>query len=329
MHSGRAWASSTVSVHQGDRLLSRGLVLSNAPAPDLVRHAPPDARRAGPRPVRTRGMRAWSSPMRRPDWSTSPTRSPRTGRRSATSGSEPGSLGEIRRGQPGDRRLVPTGLIIGAALRPHSDVVSVRDAHQTISTGVISHTAHFHDDVDVGRVVAVRTRRLLCRDADASSAGVPFSHATAAWSRPSRRTAWRAGSKANSIRSRVCEGGRSVLLTVEPRPGVPPRDDRQVPRRAGSGGRDPPPPTRPGGIRRAVLAPGCGARLDLTPRQRGARRRQRERGRRGRPESARLRVRPARGARTLPRHQHRGLRPRRRRHRRARPPSSTASWRER
>lgn len=42
------------------------------------------------------------------------------------------------------------GFIIGAALRPHSDVVDVREAHRTISTGVISHTAHFHEPADVG-----------------------------------------------------------------------------------------------------------------------------------------------------------------------------------
>src|SRR5829696_2010919 len=38
MHAGRAWASDTITAKQGDRLLSRGLVLLNAIEPDLIRH---------------------------------------------------------------------------------------------------------------------------------------------------------------------------------------------------------------------------------------------------------------------------------------------------
>ena len=40
MHAGRAWASDTITAYQGDRLLSRGLVLLNAIEPDLIRHGP-------------------------------------------------------------------------------------------------------------------------------------------------------------------------------------------------------------------------------------------------------------------------------------------------
>ncbi len=40
MHSGRAWGSDTITVYQGDRLLSRGLVLLNTVEPDLMRHSP-------------------------------------------------------------------------------------------------------------------------------------------------------------------------------------------------------------------------------------------------------------------------------------------------
>jgi acyl-CoA thioesterase II len=42
------------------------------------------------------------------------------------------------------------GFIIGLAMRPHSDTVNIADAHRSISTGVISHTAHFHEHGDVG-----------------------------------------------------------------------------------------------------------------------------------------------------------------------------------
>jgi acyl-CoA thioesterase II len=147
MHSGRAWASSTVSVLQGDRLLSRGLVLSNAPAPDLVRHVPsmpdvpppeacepagagvifPDAEA---RLVDLPGaVTADGSPVSYVWFRAAPSPDSSAARQAIVAWSQP-------------------GLIIGAALAPHSDVVSVREAHRTISTGVISHTAHFHDDVD-------------------------------------------------------------------------------------------------------------------------------------------------------------------------------------
>lgn len=39
MHAGRAWASDTITASQGDRVLSRGLVLLNAIEPDLIRLA--------------------------------------------------------------------------------------------------------------------------------------------------------------------------------------------------------------------------------------------------------------------------------------------------
>jgi hypothetical protein len=41
------------------------------------------------------------------------------------------------------------GFIIGLAMRPHTHI-NIADAHTSISTGVISHTAHFHDHADVG-----------------------------------------------------------------------------------------------------------------------------------------------------------------------------------
>jgi acyl-CoA thioesterase-2 len=42
------------------------------------------------------------------------------------------------------------GMIIGLAMRPHSDVVNIGDAHRTISTGVIAHTTHYHERFDIG-----------------------------------------------------------------------------------------------------------------------------------------------------------------------------------
>ena len=86
MHSGRAWASDTITAYQGERLLSRGLVLLNTVEPDLMRHSPtmpdvPGPRRGDAQPVDHRVPR-----RRGAAWSTRPTRSAPTGRRRCTSG---------------------------------------------------------------------------------------------------------------------------------------------------------------------------------------------------------------------------------------------------
>src|ERR1700735_471349 len=61
MHSGRSVASSTVTISQGDTLVTRSLVLLSADQPDVIRHA--DAPRAMPSPADSgstvRGEGAW------------------------------------------------------------------------------------------------------------------------------------------------------------------------------------------------------------------------------------------------------------------------------
>jgi acyl-CoA thioesterase len=37
------------------------------------------------------------------------------------------------------------GFTIGAAMQAHPDTVRLSDSHRTVSTGVLSHTSHFHD----------------------------------------------------------------------------------------------------------------------------------------------------------------------------------------
>jgi acyl-CoA thioesterase len=142
MHSGRAWASDTVTVMQGDRMLSRGLVLLNAIEPDLMRHAPamPDV----PTPEDCAPLTAGAV-------------FPRAEMRAAASvGAEPWLAVWVRANDTSEsvaanQAMVAwsqPGFIIGAALRPHADVVDATQAHRTISTGVISHTVHFHDHAD-------------------------------------------------------------------------------------------------------------------------------------------------------------------------------------
>jgi acyl-CoA thioesterase II len=133
---------------QGDRLLSRGLVLANAPAPDLVRHAPAMPDVPGPEGCEpaTAGAVFPGAEARVVDLpeAVAPDGSPVTYvwvRHDESTDSVAAAQAMVAWSQP--------GLIIGAALRPHSDVVSVKDAHQSMSTGVISHTAHFHAPADV------------------------------------------------------------------------------------------------------------------------------------------------------------------------------------
>jgi acyl-CoA thioesterase II len=48
MHAGRAFGSTTVTIRQGDRLVSRSLALLTADEPDFIRHADPAPAVAGP-----------------------------------------------------------------------------------------------------------------------------------------------------------------------------------------------------------------------------------------------------------------------------------------
>jgi acyl-CoA thioesterase len=147
MHSGRAWASDTITAYQGDRLLSRGLVLLNAVEPDLMRHSPtmpdvPGPDDADPNPSITVFPGTESRVVDQPD-------------AVSADGSpamyfwmrHPESYGSVAANQALIAWCQP-GFIIGLAMRPHSHI-NIADAHTSISTGVISHTAHFHEPADV------------------------------------------------------------------------------------------------------------------------------------------------------------------------------------
>ena len=145
MHAGRAWASDTITAFQGGRLLARSLVLHNTVEPDVMRHAPempdvpgPDA--GEPRPL---GMAFPGLEVRYVD-------GPRAGGPPATYiwARSPESYSSVAANQAVIAWSEP-GLIIGAAMAVHTDTVDFGQAHRSISTGVISHTAHFHDHGDV------------------------------------------------------------------------------------------------------------------------------------------------------------------------------------
>jgi acyl-CoA thioesterase-2 len=147
MHSGRAWASDTITARQDDRLLARALVLLNAVEPDLMSHAPlmpdvpgPDA--CAPQPL---GMAFPGVEVRAVEGHGEVGGSP--AKYLWVRGPE--SYDSVAASQAVTVWSQP-GLIIGTAMSVHAESVDFGQAHRSISTGVISHTAHFHEHGDVG-----------------------------------------------------------------------------------------------------------------------------------------------------------------------------------
>ena len=154
MHSGRAWASHTVTAWQSERMMSRGLVLMNTVEPDLMRHGPamPDVARPGAlepdagalvypgvqtRTVADPGAVAPDGTPAMHFWM----------RHEESFGSGAANQAILAWSQP--------GFIIGLAMRPHAEKVRIGDAHRSVSTGVIAHTCHFHERFDVGQWLLV------------------------------------------------------------------------------------------------------------------------------------------------------------------------------
>ncbi|MCE2390737.1 MAG: thioesterase family protein [Proteobacteria bacterium] len=149
LHSGRAWGSETLTAWQGERLLSRGLVLLNADEPDLMRHAAAMPDVPGPEGLAPdSGDFAYADTEVRfvddPE-ATAPDGSPalsfwvRHARSYASVAARQASL-----------VWCEPGLLIALSMRPHADTVRPEEAHHSVSTGVIAHTAHFHERFDVG-----------------------------------------------------------------------------------------------------------------------------------------------------------------------------------
>jgi acyl-CoA thioesterase len=143
MHSGRAFASSTVTISQGDRLCTRSLVLLSADEPDFIRQAelapevaPPDDELAA-----DAGSDGWhvaivgDVDISDPDLVGPPELDVWT--RFAGAPEDPTV----------DQALLAfatDGFLIGTAMRPHAGVGQAQ-SHVTLSTGVIGHTLTFHE----------------------------------------------------------------------------------------------------------------------------------------------------------------------------------------
>jgi acyl-CoA thioesterase len=147
-HDGRAFASHTTTATQGERLIARALVLMSADEPDLIRHSPAMPDVPAPMELEPAAVLAFPGLETRPV--------PSSGRESSGGSPiecfwmrNPSSFDSVAANQAILAWSQP-GSIIGLAMRPHPDVVNIRDAHRTTSTGVVAHTTHFHEPFDVG-----------------------------------------------------------------------------------------------------------------------------------------------------------------------------------
>lgn len=143
IHDGRSFASSAVTISQGDRPCTRSLVLLAADEPDFIRHADPAPAVPGPDacPPASHGSRDWEIRIA-----------------GGVDVADPALVGPPEldvwtrfAGAPDDPAIdqallafASDGFLIGTAMRPHAGV-GQSQAHRTVSTGVISHTLTFHE----------------------------------------------------------------------------------------------------------------------------------------------------------------------------------------
>jgi acyl-CoA thioesterase len=143
--SGRAFGSIAASATQGDRMLSRGLLLLDRGEPDVIRHQVPKMTVGDPDDWdRAEGSGELGVDLRVVDGVDLMS--------SAVTG--PPELYVWVRWQevPGEFEVHQALLswftdpfLIGAAMRPHEGI-GQDQAHETLSTGVITHTLTFHED---------------------------------------------------------------------------------------------------------------------------------------------------------------------------------------
>jgi acyl-CoA thioesterase II len=148
MHAGRSFASSTVTIAQGDRLCARSLVLLSADEPDLIRHADAGPAASPPGDGNGDGADAGSWQVRIVG---------------DVDISDPDLVGPAELdvwtrfpGAPDDPAIAQAllayatdGFLIATAMRPHAGVGQAQ-AHVTLSTGVVSHTLTFHEPFPAG-----------------------------------------------------------------------------------------------------------------------------------------------------------------------------------
>jgi acyl-CoA thioesterase-2 len=148
MQAGRTWASDTVTAEQEGRLLARGIVLLNTTEPDLVRHEPVVTGDVpGPEDLPEGGVTVF------------PGAEARKVPGEPEHGGVPVEMAwhrfERPLASPAANQAVlvwaTCGELIGLAMRPYRNEMDISQAHRTLSTGVIAHTAHFLEPFDVSQ----------------------------------------------------------------------------------------------------------------------------------------------------------------------------------
>jgi len=168
LHQGRSLGSVSVTIRQGDRICTRSTVLAHAPDPDLIRHGVPMPDVAGPASLAPRPDAGWWD-LRIVD---------------GVDISDPELVGPAELGVwsrfPGAPSDLTTsqallahasdGFLIGTAMRPHAGVGQAQ-AHQTVSTTVLSQTVTFHEPFDASDWL------LLWHESDYAGRGRAFGRA--------------------------------------------------------------------------------------------------------------------------------------------------------
>jgi acyl-CoA thioesterase-2 len=143
MHAGRAVASSSVTVSQGDTLCARSVVLLTANEPDVIRHADTPPRASKPDDVADHVRQTGAFEV---------------GVVGDVDINDPDQVGPAELDvwvrfpgapdEPGINQALLAfaneGFLIGTAMRPHPGI-GQSQAHKTLSTGVLSHTLTFHE----------------------------------------------------------------------------------------------------------------------------------------------------------------------------------------
>ncbi|WP_419849149.1 acyl-CoA thioesterase [Candidatus Poriferisocius sp.] len=152
MQAGRTWASDSVTATQGGKLLSRALILMSTVDDDLMRHEPvmPDV----PAPDGLDPGFAFIFPGA--EWRPVPGEPEIDGVPVERAWHRYGPEVESQAANQGIAGWATCGNIIGLAMRPHRDTIRIEDAHRTLSTGVIAHTLHFLDHLDVSQWLLVQ-----------------------------------------------------------------------------------------------------------------------------------------------------------------------------
>jgi acyl-CoA thioesterase len=156
MHTGRAFASSAVTIRQGERLCARSLVLLSADEPDFIRHAEPAPAVPGPDACKP-------APEHLAGWEIRIVGEVDVGDPALVGPPELDVWSRFA-GAPGDPALdqallafASDGFLIGAAMRPHAGVGQAQ-AHRSLSTGVVGHTLTFHEPCPAGEWLLLSQR---------------------------------------------------------------------------------------------------------------------------------------------------------------------------